>query len=141
MSYTRLEYQYRRQILFVRGENFVPVAISMQDWLSLCNLQTKFGLLIWRGNTSFIYSIIVIHDIAACSAVDSAMYSLLAVVRAISVCRLLNHYMGQFAYVIVHFLNLQRRHSHYSFLVRLHLVVVESLLFGVMVLTLFQVSL
>ena len=56
----------------------------------LCNLQTKFGLSIWRGNTLFISSIIVIHDSAACSAVDGAMYLLLAVVRAISVCRRLN---------------------------------------------------
>ena len=49
--------------------------------------------------------------------------------------------MGQFAYVIVHFLHLQHWHSLYSFLVRLHLVVVETLLFGVMALTSFGVSL
>ena len=49
--------------------------------------------------------------------------------------------MEQFAYVIVHFLHLRRWHSLYSFLVRWHLVVVDTLLFGVMTLTSFQVSL
>ena len=43
---------------------------------------------------------------------------LLAVVRAISVCRRLNQEMGQFVYVIVHFLRLRRWHLLYSFLVR-----------------------
>ena len=49
--------------------------------------------------------------------------------------------MGQFAYVIVHCLRLRHRHLLYSFLVGWHLNVVVTLLFGVVSLTLFQVSL
>ena len=85
---------------FFLGENLVPVAISIHDLLSSCTLQTKFGFEMRRGNTSFIYSIVVIRCNTCISAEDNAMYSASAVLRAISVCRELRQNMGQLAYMI-----------------------------------------
>ena len=84
---------------FVRGEKFVPVAMLMQNWLSLCTLQTRFGLSMWRGNSSFIFSNIVIHGTTARRAADSAICSLSAVLRAFSLCKQLDQKMGQFVYI------------------------------------------
>ena len=92
----------------VRNELYsIGISVSKKDmiflWRELCSschfnaglvdfvyFADKFVLLMWRGNALFISFIIVIHDTAACSAADSAMYSLSAVLRAIYVCRQLN---------------------------------------------------
>ena len=85
---------------FVLGENLVHVAILIHDLFSSCTLQTKFGFEMRIGNTSFIYSIIVIRGNTCLSAEDNAMYSASTVLSAISICRELRQNMGQLAYTI-----------------------------------------
>ena len=63
--------------------NLVPVAISLQDWLSSCTLHNNFGLSMLRGNTSFVSSIIVINGNTSRKYDDNAMYYASAVLRAI----------------------------------------------------------
>ena len=82
-----LKWWYFRAMCFVLGENLVPVAILIHDWLSSCTLQTKFGFEMRRVNTSFISSIIVIRGNTCLSAEENAMYSASAILSTISVCK------------------------------------------------------
>ena len=38
-----LKWWYLSAIFFVLGENLVPVAMPIQDWLSLCMVHMEFG--------------------------------------------------------------------------------------------------
>ena len=95
-----LKWWYFNAMCLVRGEIFVPLAILIQDWLSLWNWHTNLGFCRRRGNTLLIYSIIVISGKTSGKADDNAMYFASAVLRAISVCNELCQYMGQFAYTM-----------------------------------------
>ena len=85
---------------FVIVENLVPVAIFMPYCLFPCIFNTKFVLSMWRGDTSFISSIIVTNGNTSGKADGNSMYSASAVLRAISVCKELRQYFWQLEYMM-----------------------------------------
>ena len=95
-----MKWWYFNAMCLVRGEKFVPVAIFIQDWLSLWTWHTNLGFCMRIGNTLLISSIIVISGNTSRKADDNAMSSASVVLRAIPVCNKLRQYMGQFAYMM-----------------------------------------
>eukprot|EP00957_Ditylum_brightwellii_P160044 12183114-Ditylum_brightwellii.AAC.1 len=74
--------------------NFFDSAIAIHDWLSSNTLQWTVGVGMYKVKISASSSIRNIKGIASLIAVDRAMYSASAVIKAISVCSLIDQITG-----------------------------------------------
>ena len=95
-----LKWWYFNVKCLVCGENLVPAAIFIQDWLSSWTRHTDLGFCMRRGDNLLISSTIIISNNTSRKAYDIAMYSTYEVFIAVFVCNDLRQYIGQFIYMM-----------------------------------------
>ncbi len=91
---------YLSTMCLVLGVNLWEVAIMIHNWVSSWTLQMKVGVFTWTRKNLLIYLRRVISGMMSWRAWESAIYSALAILKAISVWRWLTQWMGQFAYIM-----------------------------------------